>query len=77
MNEKAQEKAQEKGVINVGSLSDILIFLSGMNIGKGDLLPLGTIVLKDLSDAISYLNGDMRFTTKHNAEKWITEEEGF
>jgi hypothetical protein len=77
MNEKAQEKAQEKGVINVDSLSDILIFLSGMNIGKGDLLPLGTTVLKDLSDAISYLNGDMRFTTKHNAEKWITEEECF
>jgi hypothetical protein len=71
------EKAQEKGVINVDSLSDILMFLSGMNIGKGDLLPLGTTVLKDLSDAISYLNGDMRFTTKYNAEKWITEEECF
>lgn len=69
------ETAQEKRVINVDSLSNILIFLSGINIGKGDLLPLGKIVLEDLSDAISYLNGDVRFTTERNVRKDQPKEE--
>ena len=40
--------------------------LSGLKDGKGDLLPLGTIVLDDLWNAIRYLDGDVRFTAKRD-----------
>ena len=52
---------QEKKKINVQSLKDIAIYLSGIKDGKGNLLPLGIIALDDLFNAISYLQGDVRF----------------
>ena len=37
------------------SLKDLAIYLSGVKDGKGNLLPLGTIVLNDLWEAIKIL----------------------
>jgi len=42
--------------INVHSLRDIAIYLQGIKDGKGNLLPLGNVVLDDLWDAISIFN---------------------
>jgi hypothetical protein len=53
--------SQEKKKINIQSLKDIAIYLSGIKDGKGNLLPLGIIALDDLFNAISYLQGDVRF----------------
>ncbi len=53
--------SQEKKKINIQSLKDIAIYLSGIKDGKGNLLPLGIIALHDLFNAISYLQGDVRF----------------
>lgn len=53
------------------SLVDIAIYLSGVRDGKGNLLPLGTIVLDDLWNAIKYLQGDSRFV----AEKDLKDRE--
>jgi hypothetical protein len=53
--------SQEKKKINIQSLKDIAIYLSGIKDGKGNLLPLGIISLNDLFDTISYLQGDVRF----------------
>ena len=41
--------------INVNSLRDIAIYLEGIKEGKGNLYPLGTIVLDDLWSAIRFL----------------------
>lgn len=60
---------QEKIIINTDSLRDIAIFLSGVKQGQGNLLPLGTIVLEDLWNVISYLNGDIRFVAKKDLSK--------
>ncbi|MFK5283185.1 hypothetical protein ACI3PL_26800, partial [Lacticaseibacillus paracasei] len=47
---------ESKPKINVQSLRDIAIYLQGIKDGKGNLLPLGNVVLNDLWDAISILN---------------------
>ena len=58
---KMETPSQEKKKINIQSLKDIAIYLSGIKDGKGNLLPLGIISLNDLFDTISYLQGDVRF----------------
>jgi hypothetical protein len=61
------EKAvQEKQQVNIRSLTELAIYLSGVKDGKGNLLPLGTIVLDDLWNAIKYLQGDARFTAERD-----------
>jgi len=60
------EAKQEKIEISTQSLKELAIYLSGIKDGKGNLLPLGTIVLDDLWDAIKYLEGDNRFTAKRD-----------
>lgn len=57
---------QEKVKVGTESLKSLAIYLSGLKDGKGNLLPLGTIVLEDLWNAISYLDGDVRFTAKRD-----------
>ena len=57
---------QEKVKVSTESLKSLAIYLSGLKDGKGNLLPLGTIVLDDLWNAISYLDGDVRFTAKRD-----------
>ena len=60
------EAKLEKKEISTQSLKDLAIYLSGVKDGKGNLLPLGTIVLEDLWDAIKYIEGDTRFTAKRD-----------
>ena len=60
---------QEKIIVNIDSLRDLAIYLSGIKDGKGNLLPLGTIVLDDLWNAIKYLQGDTRYTCPERDEK--------
>lgn len=67
MNE--ENTSQEKQVISIGSLKDLAIYLSGVKDGKGNLLPLGTIVLDNLWDAIKYLQGDVRFIAERDIKK--------
>jgi hypothetical protein len=62
------ETSQEKVKIDTRSLKSLAIYLSGLKDGKGNLLPLGTIVLDDLWNAISYLDGDKRFLAKRDAK---------
>lgn len=57
---------QEKVRISTDSLKSLAIYLSGLKDGKGNLLPLGTIVLEDLWNAIHYLDGDVRFIAKRD-----------
>jgi len=61
-----EQAKQEKTEISTQSLKDLAIYLSGVKDGKGNLLPLGTIVLEDLWDAIKYIEGDTRFTAKRD-----------
>ena len=58
--------AQEKVKINTDSLKSLAIYLSGIKDGKGNLLPLGTIVLDDLFNTIRYLQGDIRYTAERD-----------
>ena len=58
---KDEPASMEKELINTNSLNEIAIYLSGVKDGKGNLLPLGTIVLEDLWRTIKYLEGDMRY----------------
>ena len=60
------QPVQERVKIDISSLKSIAIYLSGLKDGKGNLLPLGTIVLDDLWNTISYLDGDVRFTAKRD-----------
>ena len=60
------EAKQEVKNINIQSLKDLAIYLSGLKDGKGNLLPLGTIVLDDLWETISYLEGDFRYKSKRD-----------
>lgn len=57
---------QEKIFISTGSLKDLAIYLEGIKAGKGDLLPLGTIVLDELWNVIKYLQGDSRFIAERD-----------
>jgi hypothetical protein len=59
---------QEKVIVNVRSLKEIAIYLSGLKDGRGNLLPLGTIVLDDLWNAIKYLQGDVTITAPRDNE---------
>ena len=59
---------QEKQKVNINSLKDIHLYLSGVKDGKGDLQPLGTIVLEDLMNAILYLRGDVRYTSDRDEQ---------
>lgn len=65
MNEK-NKSSQEKEYINTKSLCDLAIYLSGVKDGKGNLLPLGNIVLEDLWKAIHYLRGDRRYIAERD-----------
>jgi hypothetical protein len=62
------QPVQERKMINTQSLKDLVIYLSGVKDGKGDLLPLGTIVLEDLWDAVKYLQGDARFISERDGK---------
>jgi len=64
--ESESRNKQELKVINTKSLKEIALYLSGVKDGKGNLLPLGTIVLDDLWDAINYLDGDVRYISKRD-----------
>ena len=68
---KTSEKGimQEKITIGTDNLKDLAIYLSGVKDGKGNLLPLGTIVLDDLWNAIKYLQGDVRITCPKRDDK--------
>jgi len=57
---------QYKAKINTKSLTEIAIYLSGLKDGKGNLLPMGTVVLDDLWNAIKYLQGDARFEAERD-----------
>ena len=63
-----RQPIQERKMINTQSLKDLAIYLSGMKDGKGNLLPLGTIVLDDLWDAVKYLQGDVRFIAERDGK---------
>jgi SpoU rRNA methylase family enzyme len=63
-----KQPVQERKMINTKSLSDLAIYLSGVKEGKGNLLPLGTIVLDDLWDAVKYLQGDVRFISERDSK---------
>jgi len=60
------QPAQERVKIDTNSLKSLAIYLSGLKDGKGNLLPLGTIVLEELWNTISYLQGDVRFTSERD-----------
>ena len=60
--ENKEGTSQEKIIVVTDSLKDLAIYLSGIKDGKGNLLPLGTVVLDDLWNAIKYLQGDVRYT---------------
>ena len=60
------QPVQERVKIDTDSLKSLAIYLSGLKDGKGNLLPLGTFVLVELWNAISYLDGDVRFTAKRD-----------
>ena len=61
-----KQPVEEKKTINVQSLKDIAIYLSGVRDGKGNLLPLGTIVLDDLWNTIQYLQGSTMFISERD-----------
>jgi len=63
-----KQPVQERKMINTKSLSDLAIYLSGVKDGKGNFLPLGTIVLDDLWDTINYLQGDARFISERDSK---------
>jgi hypothetical protein len=56
----------EREIIDTRSLKELAIYLSGLKDGKGNLLPLGTIVLDDLWNAIKYLQGDIRYCAERD-----------
>lgn len=49
--------AQEIQTINTDDLKLLAVYLEGIKQGKGNLLPLGTIVLETLWNTIAYLQG--------------------
>lgn len=62
---KEEKSSQEIKTISTKCLADLALYLSGLKDGKGNLLPLGTIVLDELWATIKYLQGDVRY----NAER--------
>lgn len=69
---EVSKSTQQKVVVNTKSLKDLAIYLSGLKDGKGNLLPLGTIVLEDLWNAIKYLQGDERFIAERDELRELT-----
>lgn len=63
------KQAMEKEIVSTDSLKDLAIYLSGVKDGKGNLLPLGTVVLDDLWKVIKYLQGDVRYTCPERDDK--------
>ena len=57
---------QELKEINDEDLATLAIYLEGLKAGKGNLQPLGTIVLETLWETIKYLRGDVRYTAKRD-----------
>lgn len=47
-----EQPMQERIRVRTRSLTELAIYLSGVKDGKGNLLPLGTVVLEDLWNAI-------------------------
>jgi len=64
-----KEPKQEKQMVCTKSLKDLAIYLSGLKDGKGNLLPLGTIVLEELWFAIKYLEGDARYSAERDKKR--------
>ena len=64
-----EEPMQDKIIVGTDSLKDLAIYLSGVKDGKGNLLPLGTVVLDELWNAIKYLQGDARYTCLKRDDK--------
>ena len=62
-----EQPEQEKIKIGTDSLKDLAIYLSGMKDGRGNLSPLGTIVLEDLWNTIKYLQGDIGFYSERDS----------
>lgn len=67
MNDK--RPVQEKHVVDTKALTELAIYLSGVKDGKGNLLPLGTIHLDELWNAVRYLQGDSRFTAERDKKE--------
>jgi hypothetical protein len=63
-----KQPVQKRVMVNTQSLKDLAIYLSGVKEGKGNLLPLGTIVLDDLWNAIKYLQGDVRYIAERDSK---------
>lgn len=63
-----KQPQQELVMVNTQSLKDLAIYLSGVKDGKGNLLPLGTIVLDDLWNAVKYLQGDVRYIAERDGK---------
>ena len=63
-----EQPEQEKIKIGTDSLKDLAIYLSGMKDGRGNLSPLGTIVLEDLWNTIKYLQGDIGFYSERDSK---------
>ncbi len=65
MEHEIKNKAKtviSKQNVELDSLRKIAIYLEGIKQGRGgNILPLGTIDLDQLWNAISFLNGDERF----------------
>jgi len=57
---------QEKIRVNSEPLHEVLLYLTGLKDGKGNLLPMGTIVLDELQNTIKYLQGDKRYYAKRD-----------
>lgn len=66
MDEKDCRPQQGKTILNIQSLKDVTLYLSGIKDGKGNLLPMGTIVLEDLHAIIAYLQGDVRYISERD-----------
>lgn len=64
--EDNKQASQEKVMIDTNSLSQLAIYLSGVKDGKGNLLPLGTVVLDELWNAVKYLQGDVRYIAERD-----------
>jgi len=64
-----KQAEQEKKMVDTESLSHLAIYLSGVKDGKGNLLPLGTIVLDELWAAVKYLQGDIRYIAERDIKK--------
>lgn len=59
----------EREIIDTRSLKELAIYLSGIRDGKGNLLPLGTIVLENLWKTIAYLHGDVKYYAERDINK--------